>query len=380
MKKHILQGRALIEGKFHDDQVLVCEDGRFTYVGPLRDGDVPDAVYETGILVPGYLDLHVHGVHGSDVMDGSLEALETISRGLATYGVTGFLATTLTGDLEHLLSVLRTCAEFARREPVGASLLGVHLEGPWINLRYKGAQNESHVIRPLLRDAQRLVEAGQGLLKLVTLAPEHPEAAEVIAYLSEQGVRVSVGHSDATFDEVTSAMAHGLQHVTHCCNAMRGLHHREPGVVGAALYHDDLTTELIADGVHVHPAVMNILYKVKGQERLVLVSDGMRAVGMADGEYDLGGQNVYMVGGEARLVDGTLAGSTLTLDRAVRNMVELGHAPLEKAVAMASTTPAAVLGLQGRKGALAVGYDADFVWLDEARQARATYIAGELRA
>ncbi|WP_038087215.1 N-acetylglucosamine-6-phosphate deacetylase [Tumebacillus flagellatus] len=377
MKKRIWQGRALIEGKFREDQVLVCEDGQFTYVGPRRAGDQPDTVFETGCLVPGYLDLHVHGLHGADVMDGTMEALETISRGLATYGVTGFLATTLTGDLEHLVGVLRTCAEFAGRQPVGAQLLGVHLEGPWINLRYKGAQNEAHVIRPLLHDAKRLVEAGQGLLKLVTLAPEHPEAAEVIAYLSQQGVRVSVGHSDATFDEVTGAMAHGLDHVTHCCNAMRGLHHREPGVVGAALYHDELTAELIADGVHVHPAVMNILYKVKGQERLVLVSDGMRAVGMADGEYDLGGQNVHMVGGEARLADGTLAGSTLTLDRAVRNMVELGHAPLAEAVTMASATPASVLGLQGRKGQLAVGQDADFLWLDEDMQVGKVYIGGE---
>ncbi|PWK15633.1 N-acetylglucosamine-6-phosphate deacetylase [Tumebacillus permanentifrigoris] len=375
MSKQILRGRALVDGEFRDDQILICEGGRFTFVGPQRE-EVPDHVFETGCLVPGFLDIHVHGAHGADVMDGTSAGLETIAQALASYGVTGFLATTLTGDLDHLEHVLQTCVVFSKNAAVGARLLGVHLEGPWINARYKGAQNEAHVVRPLLRDAKRLVEAGQGLLKLVTLAPEHPEAADVIAYLHEQGVCVSVGHSDATFADVTEAMEHGLGHVTHCCNAMRGLHHREPGVVGAAMYHEALTAELIADGVHVHPAVMNILYKVKRREHLVLVSDGMRAVGMQDGAYDLGGLQVQLVNGEARLEDGTLAGSTLTLDRAVRNMVTLGRVPLADAVIMASSTPAAVLGLTDRKGQLASGYDADFVWLDDDHQVRATYIAG----
>lgn len=376
MNKLVFQGRALIDGELRDHQMLICEAGRITYLGDPLPDLTPDVQVTTGTLVPGYIDIHVHGSAGHDVMDASEEALQGISANLARYGVTSFLATTLTGELEHLEQVVATCRRFTERPVQGAQLIGIHLEGPWINVRHKGAQNGNFVIPPTVADAQRLYEASGGLLKIVTLAPEQPESAPVIAYLHQQGVQASCGHSDATYEQVHTAMQHGLSHVTHCYNAMRGLHHREPGVVGAAMYHDELTTELIADGIHVHPVAMSILYRLKQSSRLALVSDGMRAVGMADGAYDLGGLAVELVQGEARLADGTLAGSTLTLEQAVKNMVTLCHVPLGEAVTMASTTPAHVVGVAEQKGRLAVGYDADILVLDDQLNVRQTYVGG----
>jgi N-acetylglucosamine-6-phosphate deacetylase len=375
VSKFVLQGKMVRDGQVLDDHVLITEAGKIVYAGPSR-GETPDLTHEQGYIVPGYVDIHVHGSNGYDVMDGTEEALRGIATSLATYGVTSFLATTLTAGLDALVRVLNACKSFTAKARQGAELIGVHLEGPWINKKHKGAQNEAHILTPALQDAQKLLAAGGGLVKLVTLAPEHPDAAAVIEYLTEHGVKASVGHSDAAYEDVKEAISHGLSHVTHCYNAMRGLHHREPGVVGAAMYHDELTAELIADGIHVHPVAMSILYRLKKSERLVLVSDGMRAVGMEDGYYDLGGLNVRMENGEARLLDGTLAGSTLTLERAVQNMVRLCQVPLPHAVKMASETPARVIGAGERKGRLQEGYDADFLLLDESLNVVATYCGG----
>ncbi|WP_018130852.1 N-acetylglucosamine-6-phosphate deacetylase [Effusibacillus pohliae] len=387
MNRLVIQGHLITDRQLRNDQILVCEDGKIAHVGPSR-GETPDLVVESGYIAPGYVDIHIHGCKGYDVMDGTFESLAGIARSLTAYGVTGFLATTLTAHLERLLQVVAVCREFAERQQdagvdagertqLGARLLGIHLEGPWLNAKYKGAQNEAHIAPPSLDDAKRLLEAAGGLLKIVTLAPEQSQAGDVIQYLSEQGVKASVGHSDATYEHVKAALAHGLAHVTHCCNGMRGFHHREPGVIGAAMYHDELTAELIADGIHVHPVVMSILHRLKTTDRMVLVSDGMRAVGMPDGEYELGGLRVCMQNGEARLADGTLAGSTLTLERAVQNMVRLCGVPIADAVAMASEIPARAIGFGDRKGRLAAGYDADFVVLDESLHVIHTFVGGQ---
>lgn len=374
-----LCGTVVTNGQRRENQVLVIEDGRFLSI-ETRTGELtPDVRQIEGVIVPGFLDIHVHGCYGYDVMDGTVEAFAAIAEGLVRHGVTGFLATTLTADLDDLVALLQTMRQYVGApSKAGAELLGIHLEGPWVNARYKGAQNAAHIIAPTLDDAKRLWEAGGSLIKLVTLAPEQPKAEDVIAFFVERGVRVSVGHSDATYDKVQGAIQVGLSHVTHCFNAMRPLHHREPGVVGAALYHDELTTELIADGVHVHPIVMSLLQRVKTPQRLVLVSDGMRAVGLAEGEYRLGDLQVQIEGAEARLADGTLAGSTLTLDRAVRNMMLWCGASLPQAVQMASETPAQVAQVEKRKGQVAVGYDADFAVLNEEGHVQMTFVGGRL--
>ncbi|MCK9910717.1 amidohydrolase family protein, partial [Microbacteriaceae bacterium K1510] len=215
-----------------------------------------------------------------------------------------------------------------------------------INQAYKGAQNEKFVTNPTLEQVKKIYQAANGLLRTVTIAPELPGSAEVIRFLRENGVITSAGHTGAKFEQVEESIKGGLGHFTHCFNAMRGLHHREPGVVGAAMLHDELSTELIADGIHVHPAVMKILYKLKHQEKIALISDAIRATGMGEGTYDLGGQMVNVANGEATLADGTLAGSILTLNRAVANLVTMCGIPLHQAVRMASLTPAEVIGVE----------------------------------
>ncbi|UUZ97024.1 N-acetylglucosamine-6-phosphate deacetylase [Paenibacillus sp. P25] len=309
-------------------------------------------------------------------MDGTPEALLTISAALASYGVTGFLSTTITSSEEDLLNAIDNVVDFQEKGfTPGAAVLGIHVEGPWIHPRYRGAMNESYITRPSLSQAKKLYDRAKGLLKIVTLAPELPGALDVIRYLSERHVIVSAGHTGAGFDQIAEAMQAGLTQITHCFNAMTGLHHREPGAVGAALYFDKLRTELIADNIHVHPHIANLLYRLKKQN-LILISDCMRAGGMPNGVYSLGGQSVQVADGKATLPDGTLAGGLLTLNRAIKNMVESAFVPLEQAVSMASLAPAAVLGIDDRKGKLCPGYDADLTILNRNFEVLATWVGG----
>jgi N-acetylglucosamine-6-phosphate deacetylase len=319
-------------------------------------------------IAPGFIDVHVHGIAGADAMDGSQDSLARIAERFASHGVTGFLPTTMTESLDVTLRAAHQIQEFMStqtdRAPAGAQALGIHLEGPWISPQYKGAQNEQHILAPDEQTVHRMLDAAPGTVKIVTLAPELPGADDTIRLLREQGIYVSIGHTGATYEQALQAVALGATHITHCFNAMTGLNHRKPGVVGAALMVDDLFAELIADGVHVHPDVMRLLIRAKGRDRVMLITDAMAAAECPDGTYALGGQAVFVRDGEARLSDGTLAGSTLVLDRAVRNLVQLCRISLVDAVYMASTTPAAAIGLGANKGRICAGYDADFTILD----------------
>lgn len=371
MSRIALHGTVMINGVMVPDQIVLIENKKIVTICPPDTASKlsTDTIsYIDGFIVPGYIDLHIHGSNGFDVMDASEEAMENISDSLANYGVTSFLATTMTSDLDHLEKVICVCRKFGETQlsqgMSGARMLGIHLEGPWINSYYKGAQNERHVVAPTNESVSKLVDAGGGWIRVVTLAPEVLHSTEVIAYLKDHQIISSIGHSNALYEEVKAAIDKGLSHVTHCYNAMRGLHHREPGVVGAALYHNELTTELIADGVHVHPVVMNILYRAKSAEGIVLVSDGIRAVGVKDGLYDLGGLDVYVKDGNAHLSDGTLAGSTLTLDKAVKNVISLCGVTPADAIVMASETPARIVGFGNQLGRISPGYDADINILD----------------
>lgn len=379
--EYALKGNLVADGQQLHNGLVVVENGTITYAGKADEYEkaLPDHVVtvEDGWICPGFVDMHMHGIDGYDTMDGTPESLQAISTALARHGVTSFLATTMTAPYAQLEQVLVNIAQNSREGLPGAQAIGIHLEGPWINPRYKGAQKEENIAIPKLDAVQKLYGLSEGLIKVVTIAPEQPEALEAIAWLKERDVIVSAGHTGATFAQATEAVDAGVRHFTHCFNAMTGLHHREPGVVGAAMYHEQLSTELIADGIHVHPAVMKILYRVKTPERLALVSDSMRAAAMGEGTYDLGGQEVHVQDNQAKLADGTLAGSILTLNRAVGNMVTLSGVSLPDAVEMASLTPASILGYGERKGRLAAGYDADITVLNTHFDVTMTFVAGK---
>ncbi len=361
---------------------IVIEDGRIARVGSYGEfreyctcgRDVLDA---SGLVVaPGFVDIHVHGGGGHDVLEGTCEAVAAMCQAHARHGTTSMLLTTMAAPHEDLVGAVRAAADVARRGTGGAQVLGVHLEGPWVNPDSRGAQPADVIRPPDVAELARLIEASGGLVRLTTVAPELDGAMEFIEAAHRRGVRVSLGHSLASFEDVARAVRAGATHVTHAFNAMRGLHHRSPGMAGAMLACDDLTTEAILDGFHLHPAAATILYRCKGRNRLALITDATMAAGMPEGEYELGGQRVLYEGGAVRLPDGSLAGSALTLDRAVRRAVDDLGVCLADAVAMASAVPARVAGFYDRKGSIEEGKDADLVLMDESGAVRATIVGG----
>lgn len=330
-----------------------------------------------GYLAPGFIDVHVHGGGGADFMDGDPEAVAVITRTHARFGTTGLLATTMTASEAEIVRALQA----VRQAPwQGARVLGCHIEGPFINPRMKGAQDERQIRPADLAEIDRWrIAAGPDLRWHVTLAPEMPGAQAAIRHLAALGAVVSAGHTDCTHAQLEAAAAAGVSHVTHLFNGMRGVHHREPGVAGGALTLPGLTVELIADGVHLHPATVALAVAARGPERTLLVTDAIRAAGMPEGEYRLADDRpVRVLGGEARLPDGTLAGSVLTMDQAVRNVHRFAGVPLHAAVAMASLNPARLHGLDDRKGAIRPGNDADLVWLDRNLIPRLVMVEGEV--
>lgn len=369
LNRSIFSGmQILIEQKWMKNQAVVVEDNIIKAIIaaemiehhlPAKRHEFPEDCY----LIPGMIDLHIHGVHGKDVMDGSEEALVFIGRSLAREGVTGFLATTMTADNDHLEAVLKMLPA-AMPVPDGAAILGVHLEGPFIAKAKSGAQQSEYTQVPDIDLIKRWQKMANGAIKLVTLAPELPEAINFIKELHEMGVIASVGHTNATYKETCEAITAGCTQATHLFNAMNGLHHRAPGAVGALLLADEVTAELIVDGLHLAPAIAELALRIKGKDRLLLVTDAMRAKCLGDGQYELGGQHVNVTAGKAVLADGTLAGSTLRMPQAVKNMTKFSKCSLEHAIHMASHNPAKVLGLLSRKGTITVSKDADLVVLD----------------
>jgi N-acetylglucosamine-6-phosphate deacetylase len=317
-------------------------------------------------LIPGLIDLHVHGINHCDVMDAKPEALATISQTLAKEGTTSFLATTMTAsvqDIEKALLAVRNHIKI-QHNLFGATLLGVHLEGPFISPKKMGAQCADHMLLPSIEQFHHWQQLAENAIRLVTLAPELQHSQAFITYLKQQGVIAAIGHSDASYDETMAAMHHGCDYVTHLFNAMRGMHQREPGVVTAALL-ENVWTELIVDGVHLHPAIVRLILKMKGMDKMILVTDAMRATCLQNGIYDLGGQQVTVKGNAATLANGTLAGSVLRMPQAIKNMLQFTGCELMDAVKMASENPAKALGIFDKKGSIAIGKDADLVVLDD---------------
>lgn len=320
---------------------------------------------QDAVVLPGFIDEHIHGAGGCDAMDGTQDSLRTIADTLAREGTTGFLATTMTQSPEAIgraLDAVRRYRGQERRE--GARLLGVHLEGPFIAAAYKGAQPLEYVAPPCVSAFERYNEASGNCIKIVTLAPEIGGARELIAHLAAKHIVPSIGHTGARQADIAQAIGAGAKNVTHTFNAQSPLHHRDIGTVGSALLYDALNCELIADGIHVSVPAMQLLYKNKPAGKITLITDAMRAKGCGDGESELGGQTVIVKDGEARLRDGTLAGSVLLMNRAVRNLVEKAGIPLPQAVDCATIVPAATLGIDGVTGSIEKGKYADFAVLD----------------
>lgn len=335
---------------------------------PFEDDDTRDFPSNYTCL-PGMIDVHIHGANGSDTMDATPEALNNIAKTLPKEATTSFLATTITQETDAIERALKNAGKFIENQPLGqAEVLGIHLEGPFISKKKAGAQPPDHILAANLSLFKRWQEQSGGRIKLVTIAPEIENGLALINYLSTHGVVASIGHSDGSYQDVVDAIDAGATHVTHLFNGMTGLHHREPGIVGGALLHRELFTEMIVDGIHICPETVDLAYRLKGSDRTILITDAMRAKCLKNGTYDLGGQEVFVQDGKAVLAEGSLAGSVLKMDQALRNMMSFTEAKLEDIVMMGAVNPAKQCGVYDRKGSIEVGKDADFVILDENNQ------------
>jgi len=356
------------------DAVVVIQGSKILAVGQRGKVDLPRGVREIHaegkIIVPGFVDVHIHGAGGHDVMEGTREALEIVAATVVQRGTTSLVATTVTASEKEtrdsvagLARFILNTSQYAARE-LSAEILGIHFEGPFISPARRGVHPAKWILPPSTEMLGHLLEEARGTALILTLAPELPGALDLIAEARRAGLVVSIGHTDASYEQAQAGIEAGATHAAHVYNAMRPFSHRGTGVIGAVLTSPRVSAELIADGVHVDEAAMRMLVDLKTPERVILVSDGISATGMPDGKYQLGMFEVKVSGGVARNAEGKLAGSTLTLDRALRNMVALG-VPLASALRMVTANPARQIGLGARKGILAPGADADLVFLDD---------------
>ncbi len=356
------------------DAVVVLQGSRISAVGSRGQIMLPRGVREITMkgstIVPGFVDLHIHGAGGHDVMEGTAEALEMIAATVARHGTTSFVATTVTAsEIETSESVagiarfILNSSQYAARE-LSAEILGIHFEGPFISPARRGVHPAEWIVPPSTALLAGYLKQARGTAQILTLAPELPGALELIAAARRAGLVVSLGHTDASYEQAQAAIDAGASHAAHVFNAMRPFSHRDTGVIGAVMTSSKVSAELIADGIHVDNAAMRMLVDLKTPERVILVSDGTSATGMPDGKYQLGKFVVKVSEGVCRNAEGKLAGSTLTLDRALRNIVALG-VPLASAVRMLTANPARQIGLGSRKGVLTAGADADLVFLDD---------------
>ena len=376
------------------DSVILTENGRITAIGHRDEVKIPpgaiDYVAAGMTVVPGFVDVHIHGAGGHDVMEATPAALDCITSTVARYGTTSILATTVTASVDETCRSLQGIAEYIRAhekreniEPniqpnversaeqqspapgaadLAAEILGIHLEGPFISKARRGVHPPDAIARPSVEILEKFRAASDGLIRIITLAPEIPGALDLIRYAVSHGIVAAIGHTDANFEQTQAAIQAGARHSVHFYNAMRPFSHRDPGVIGAILTEPDVTAEVIADGIHVAGPAIQVLLGTKGFDTVLLASDATAATGMPDGNFRLGNFEVIVKDGVCRNAEGKLAGSTLTLDRALRYIVALG-VPLLDAVRMATILPARRISLAGKKGILAVGADADLVVL-----------------
>ncbi|EPR10347.1 N-acetylglucosamine-6-phosphate deacetylase [Ruminiclostridium papyrosolvens] len=376
--KAIINGKIIVEKEVLDNRILLYSDKIMGFIESKAAGELLQNCQEIvdakgNYVSPGFIDMHIHGSGGYDIMDGTEESLATISSIVAKNGVTGILATTMTMNREKIYTALDNIKHFMGKEAQGAKILGVHLEGPFINRKYKGAQADEFIIEPDFSFIEKYVD----IIKVMTLAPEMDENYKFIKEVKEKTkIILSMGHSNAEYEQAVKAIENGVSHATHTFNAMSPLNHRNPGVVGAVL-NSDIYCELIADKIHVHPAIFNILATIKGMDKVILITDSMRAGCLHDGISELGGQKVIIKNNTARLEDGTLAGSTLRLNHAIKNFMDYTGNGICQVVKLASLNPAKELGIEKDRGSLEVGKYSDIVILDEEFNILKTIVEGK---
>ncbi|OLN21917.1 N-acetylglucosamine-6-phosphate deacetylase [Domibacillus antri] len=381
MNENIIQGGSVFaEQNVYSPGFVHIKGGKIAALGPISECPISEnipsiTVPESYSILPGAVDIHIHGAAGADTMDASEESLSKIASFLPGEGTTTFLATTMTQSKEKIEHALQAASSFTSR-PDQAFMAGVHLEGPFISRKHPGAQPANAIIKPDISLFKHWNELSGERIRLVTLAPEEDNSFELIAYLHKQRITASAGHTDAVYEQLKQAEQTGLTHITHLYNGMRGMHHREPGTAGGAFLLDSLYIEMIADGIHVHPAMVRLAYCQKTAERTILITDSMRAKGLPDGIYDLGGQAVSVVGGKAMLEDGTLAGSTLSMQEAIRNMMTYTGCGVREIVKMTAENPAKQAGLFDRVGSIKTGKDADIVIYDDHMKVHMTICRG----
>jgi N-acetylglucosamine-6-phosphate deacetylase len=376
-------GRALTPTAEINDAGILIREGQIEEIGPREGMRLPDGAQEISAVdqtaVPGFVDVHIHGAGGRDVMEGTVEALAGVTNMVARHGTTSFVATTVTANPETTVRSVEGIARYIsgqhETEEARAEVLGIHFEGPFISPARRGVHPAEWLKLPSAELLEKFVRAAAGSALILTIAPELLGAIPCIDAARKAGMVVAMGHTDATYEQARAGIAHGVRHAVHVYNAMRPFSHRDSGVIGAVLTSPEVSAELIADGVHVDETAMRMLVQAKRAGGMILISDGISATGMPDGKYMLGEFEVTVSGGICRNAEGKLAGSTLTLDRALRNIVALGT-PLADAVRMLTLNPATLLGLEFKKGALRPGADADIVLLNEALRISGVWVRG----
>jgi N-acetylglucosamine-6-phosphate deacetylase len=383
MKTVITAENLVTPAEWIDAPIVIVEDGRIVTVESRSAIEIPGGARQIDFpgltLAPGFIDIHVHGGAGHDVMTADGAALSAFERHMAKHGVTSYLPTTVTAPQERILKALRNLAQAITQpnDRNGAVPLGIHLEGPFISHAKRGVHPPENLVPPSPDKLDIFWQASRGTIRMMTIAPEIPGAIETIRRGRSLGVHSSLGHSDATFDQAAAAIAAGADHATHTFNAMRALDHRDPGILGAVLTNDAVTADIIVDGVHVDPSVVRVFLRAKGPERAVLITDAISATGMPDGSYRLGALEVEVKGDRCEY-QGRLAGSVLTLDRAVRNVMSFAGWKLQQAVQLATCNPAQRLGISSERGLVAPGRVADMVALDAEGHVVQTMAAGNV--
>lgn len=376
MKKCIINGKIILHDEIVNKNVFI-EDDKITEISNRQpeDEDIIDA--KGAYISPGFIDVHTHGRGGSDTMYATFDDLNTISKATLKTGVTSFLPTTMTMPVDDIAKAIENIA--VNKDKVeGAQVLGTHLEGPFFNKKYKGAQPEECMILPTVDNYLSFVQDHQDIIRKISIAPELEHSLELISYLKDKNTVVSLGHTNATYEQAQAAIDAGATSGTHTYNAMTPLTHRAPGVVGAVMINDSVYAELILDGVHVNYAAAKALLRTKGKDKLILITDSLEAAGLENGKYLLGNQDVYVKDGEARLIDGTLAGSIVSMNVAVKNAYEHLGLTLNEAVNLASYNPAQSLN-EPLLGEIKVGNYADIIFFDDNIQIQQTMIKGQLK-